>query len=66
MNNVGVLKTQNGSAIFNSRLSWFIYTPTEKFKNYQENPCFLILYTHFNQYRTQYRQTPLKSTLLPT
>ena len=29
MNNVGVLKTKNDSAIFNSRLSWFIYTPTE-------------------------------------
>ena len=29
MNNVGVLKTQDGSTIFNNRLSWFIYTPTE-------------------------------------
>ena len=29
MNNMGVLKTWNGSAIFNNRLSWFIYTPTE-------------------------------------
>ena len=29
MNNVGVLKTKNGTAIFNSRLSWLIYTPTE-------------------------------------
>ena len=29
MNNSGVLKTKNDSAIFNSRLSWFIYTPTE-------------------------------------
>ena len=29
MNNVGVLKTWNGSAIFNNRLSWLIYTPTE-------------------------------------
>ena len=47
MNNVGVLKTKNGSAIFNNRLSWFIYTPTEKFKNCQENPYFLILYTNF-------------------
>ena len=32
MNNMGVLKTQNGSAIFNSRLSWFIYTPTENLR----------------------------------
>ena len=29
MSDMGVLKTQNGSAIFNNRLSWFIYTPTE-------------------------------------
>ena len=47
MSNVGVLKTYNRSAIFNNRLSWFIYTPTEKFKNCQENPYFLILYTNF-------------------
>ena len=32
MNNVGVLKTKNGSAIFNNRLSWFIYTPTENLR----------------------------------
>ena len=29
MSDVGVLKTKNGSAIFNNRLSCFIYTPTE-------------------------------------
>ena len=60
MNNMGVLKTWNGSTIFNNRLSWFIYTPTKKFKNHQENPYFLTLYTNFIQYRTQYRQTPTK------
>ena len=65
MNNVGVLKTQDGSTIFNNRLSWFIYTPTEKSKNYQENQYFLVLYIKSNQYRTKYRQTPLKSTLSP-
>ena len=32
MNNVGVLKTKNDSAIFNSRLSWFIYTLTENLR----------------------------------
>ena len=32
MNNMGVLKTKNGSAIFNSRLSWFIYTLTENLR----------------------------------
>ena len=32
MNNVGVLKTKNESAIFNIRLSWFIYTPTENLR----------------------------------
>ena len=29
MNKMGVLKTKNGSAIFNNQLSWLIYTPTE-------------------------------------
>ena len=65
MNIMGVLKTKNGLAIFNNRLSWFIYTPTEKSKNYQENQYFLVLYIKSNQYRTQYRKTPLKSTLSP-
>ena len=65
MNNVGVLKTQDGSTIFNNRLSWFIYTPTEKFKNYQENQYFLVLYIKSNKYRTKYRKTPLKSALSP-
>ena len=65
MNNVGVLKTQDGSTIFNNRLSWFIYTPTEKSKNHQENQYFLVLYIKSNQYRTKYRQTTLKSTLSP-
>ena len=65
MNNVGVLKTQDGSTIFNNRLSWFIYTPTEKSKNYQENQYFLVLYIKSNQYRTKYRQTPQKSALSP-
>lgn len=32
MNNAGVLKTKNGSAIFNNLLSWFIYTPTENLR----------------------------------
>ena len=32
MNNVGVLKTQDGSTIFNNRLSWFIYTPTKNLR----------------------------------
>ena len=32
MNKMGVLKTKNGSAIFNNRLSWFIYTPTENLR----------------------------------
>lgn len=32
MSNVGVLKTYNKSAIFNNRLSWFIYTPTENIR----------------------------------
>ena len=66
MNNVGVLKTWNWSAIFNNRLSWYIYTPTEKFENHQENQHFLTLYTNFIQYRTKYRKTPRKSTLSPT
>ena len=65
MNNMGVLKTRNGSAVFNIWLSWFIYTPTEKSKNYQENQYFLVLYIKSNQYRPQYRQTPQKSTLSP-
>ena len=65
MSDVGVLKTKNRSAIFNNWLSWFIYTPTEKFKNHQENQYFLILYTNFIKYRTQYRKTLLKSTLSP-
>ena len=65
MNNVGVLKTQDGSTIFNNRLSCFIYTPTEKSKNYQENQYFLVLYIKYNQYRTKYRQTSLKSALSP-
>ena len=29
MSDMGVLKTKNGSSIFNTRLSWSIYTPTE-------------------------------------
>ena len=29
MNKMGVLKTINNPLFFNSRLSWFIYTPTE-------------------------------------
>ena len=65
MNNVGVLKTKNDSAIFNSRLSWFTYTPTEKLRIIKKNQYFLALYIKSNQYRTQYRQTPQKSTLLP-
>ena len=48
MNNAGVLKTQDGSTIFNNQLSWFIYTPTEKSKNYQENQYFLVLYIKYN------------------
>ena len=32
MNDVGVLKTKNRSAIFNNQLSWFIYTPTENLR----------------------------------
>ena len=66
MNNVGVLKTRNGSAIFNNWLSWFIYTPTEKSKNHQENQYFLVLYINFIKYRTKYRKTPQKSILSPT
>ena len=65
MNNVGVLKTQDGSTIFNNRLSWFIYTPTKKIKNNQENPHFLTFYIKSNQYRPQYRKTLLKTTLSP-
>ena len=63
ISDVGVLKTKNGSSIFNNRLSWFIYTPTEKFKNYQENQYFFVLYNNFIKYRPQYRKTSLKSTL---
>lgn len=37
-----------------------------KFKNHQENPHFLTLYTNFIKYRAQYRQTPQKSTLPST
>ena len=66
MSNVGVLKTYNRIAIFNNRLSWFIYTPTEKFNNHQENPHFPTLYINFIQYRTKYRKTPRKSILSPT
>ena len=47
------------------RYSKFIYTPTEKYKNYQENQYFMALYTNFIQYRTQYRQILQKSTLSP-
>ncbi len=32
MNNMGVLKTKNGTTIFNNWLSWFIYTPTENLR----------------------------------
>lgn len=62
---MGVLKTKNGSAIFNNRLSWFIYTPTKKLRITKKNSHFLTFYTNFILYRTQYRKTLLKSTLSP-
>ena len=64
MNNVRVLKTINGSTIFNNRLSWFIYTPTENLRIAKKIPTFQTSNPK-SQYRTQYRKTPLKSTLLP-
>ena len=40
MNNVGVLKTQDGSTIFNNRLSWFIYTPTKNLRIIKKTSTF--------------------------
>ena len=44
---MGVEKTIKTTFFREIRYSKFIYTPTEKFKNCQENPYFLILYTNF-------------------
>ena len=71
MNNVGVLKTKNESAIFNIRLSWFIYTPTENLRIVKKIRTFWhfiltlsniapnIVKPHKNQYFHQYHNPNL-------
>ena len=65
MNKMGGTKNLEWINYFQQPVKLVYLHTNWKFKKHQENQYFLILYTNFIKYRTQYRKTLLKSTLSP-
>lgn len=63
MSDMGVLKTRNGSTIFNNRLSWFIYTPTEILRIIKKISTFWHFILNLTNIAPNIVKPPLKSTL---